>query len=130
MFFLFVFASCQTLYSYRLPNESERTRFADSLHWGYSGSTIISIPVVDGNGNIFRLAVTPKTKIEVKTIYGELFRFYLESIKVSGDNSFLGNKMWSGFELLNHSEVSVMVHDIQEMKILSDEKAVIPIATH
>ncbi len=123
------FISCQTLYTYRLPNETERTRFADSLLWGYSGSTISSIPVVDGNGSIFRLAVAPKTKIEVKTVEGVIYRFYLQTVKISGDDGFLGtSKTWSGYDLFNHTTVTVLVHEVNTMTILSDEKAFIPIA--
>src|SRR5437016_1680119 len=101
LFLLFVFASCQTLYSYRLPSESEQKRNpADSLRWGYSGSLITSIPVVDDKGIIYRLPVISKTKIEVKTVYGEFYRFYLQSIKISGDDGFLGtNQTWTGYEL-------------------------------
>ena len=126
---LLLFAACQTLYTYRLPNESERTRFADSLSWGYSGSTITSIPVVDGNGSIYRLAVTPKTKIEVKTVEGVIYRFYLQTVKISGDDGLLGtSKTWSGYDLFNHTNVAVLVHEVNTMTILSDDKAVIPIA--
>src|SRR5437763_15527893 len=108
--FLVFLTGCQTLYTYRLPNESEQKRYADSLHWSYNVNTITAIPVVDDNGNIFRLRVTPKTKIEIKTIYGEVYRFYIQSIKITGDNGFLGtNQMWSGYELLNHSQRTVMV---------------------
>ncbi len=126
---LLLFTACQTLYTYRLPDESERKRFADSVHWGYSGSMISSIPVVDGNGSIYRLAVNPKTKIEIVTVYGEKYRFYLQTVKINGDNELLGmGKMWSGYDLLNHTQKSVMVQEINTMTILSDNKAVSPIA--
>ena len=126
---LLLFAACQTLYSYRLPNESEQKRFADSVHWGYSGSTITSIPVVDGNGSIFRLAVTPKTKIEVKTVYGNIYRFYLQTVKINGTDNMLGiDKTWTGYDLLNHAPVTILAQEVNTMTILSDDKAVIPIA--
>ena len=126
---LLLFTSCQTLYTYRLPNESERKRFADSVHWGYSGATITSIPVVDENGSIYRLEVNPKTKIEIVTVYGEKFRFYLQTVKINGDDELLGmGKMWAGFDLLNHTQKSVLVQEINTMTILSDDKAVKPIA--
>src|SRR5437762_1859993 len=96
---------------------------------GYSATTIASIPVVDANGNIFRLPVNPKTKIEVKTVYDEVYRFYIQSIKVSGDEGMISpTQTWSGYELLNHVNKTVMVREIKAMKILSDEKAVIPIS--
>lgn len=127
--FLFLFISCQTLYSYRLPNESERKRFADSLNWGYSGSTITSIPVVDGNGSIYRLAVTPKTKIEVKTVYGNLYRFYLQTIRINGSDDMFGmDKTWTGYDLLNHAPVTILAQEVNIMTILSDDKAITPIA--
>ena len=126
---LLAFISCQTLYTYRLPDEIERKRFADSLHWGYSGSMITSIPVVDANGSIYRLSVTPKTKIEIVTVYGEKYRFYLQTVKIDGDDGMLGiAKLWSGYDLLNHTQKSVMVQEINTMTILSDDKAVSPIA--
>jgi hypothetical protein len=125
--FLFL-ASCQTLYTYRLPNDSERKLFKDSLHWGYTGNLITSIPVVNDEGKIFRLPVTDKTKIEVKSMYGEISRFYIQSITIAGDEGIISTKTWSGYELLSHTRKTIMVNEIAEMKILSDEKAVIPIA--
>ena len=123
------FSSCQTLYSYRLPSESEQARFPkDSLRWGYAGSMITSIPVVDGDRNIFRLPVTSKTKIEVKSIYGDLYRFYIQSITITGDESILGTKLWEGYDLLSHSQRTIQVHEVSQMTIISDDKAVIPIA--
>jgi hypothetical protein len=125
---LFSLASCQTLYTYRLPNDSERKHFADSLRWGYSGNTIINIPVVDENGRIYRLPITDKTKIEVKTVYGDLYRFYLRTVSISGDDNLLGiDKTWTGYELLSHSTKSIMVHEVGDFKILSEVKAVTPI---
>ena len=126
---LLLFAACQTLYTYRLPNETEQKRFADSLHWGYNGSIVTSIPVIDGNGNIFRLSVTPKTKIEVKTVYGVLYRFYLQTVKISGDDNMLGiDKTWTGYDLLNHAQKTVLAQEVMSIMILSDDKAFIPIA--
>ena len=128
LFFLTLLSSCQTLYTYRLPSESEKKQYGDSLHWGYSGNTIRSIPVVDGNGAMFRLVVTPKTKIEVKTIYGEMYRFFIQTITVSGDEGFIGmTQTWTGYELLNHAQKTILVRDIMQMEILSDEMAVNPI---
>jgi len=122
-------SSCQTLYSYRFLSESEQKSFpADSLRWGYTGMTITSIPVVDGEGNMFRLAITPKTKIEVKTVYGEVYKFYIQSIKITGNDGFLGgDQMWSGYDLINHVQKVVIVKEIVTMTILSDEKALLPL---
>ena len=129
LFISLIFTSCQTLYTYRLPTENEQKRLPpDSTRWGYAGSTITSIPVVDGIGNIFRLAVTPKTKIEVKSIYGDLYRFYIQSIIITGDESILGTKLWQGYDLLSHSQRTIQVHEVSQMTILSDDKAVAPIA--
>lgn len=121
---LFTFAACQTLYTYRLPNESEKKFFKDSLHWGYAGNIITSVPVVGDDGRVYRLPITPKTKIEIKTIYGDMYRFYIQSITISGDEGILSTQMWSGYELFNHTQKSILVREISEMKILSDEKAV------
>ncbi|MEI8134680.1 MAG: hypothetical protein WCH46_06325 [bacterium] len=119
---------CQTLYTYRLPTESELHKYADSLKWTYSGNTITSIPVADGMGRMFRLSVTPKTKIQVKTVYGEIYKFYIQTLVVSGEEAFIGSSQtWTGYELLNHTKVTIMAHDILEMSIISDEKAVLPI---
>lgn len=128
-FILLFLSSCQTLYSYRFPNESEQKRFpTDSLRWGYSGMTITSIPVVDQEGNMFRLAITPKTKIEVKTVYGEVYKFYIQSIKITGEDGFLGgDQMWTGYDLFNHVQKVVIVKEIVMMTILSDEKAMVPL---
>src|SRR5437868_15487775 len=113
VFFVILLSSCQHLYTYRFPNESEQKRFADSLKWSYSGSMITSIPVADEQGRIYRLPITAKTKIEVKTIYGEMYRFYIQSITITGDDGFLGtNQMWRGYELLNHTERTIMVREV------------------
>ena len=123
-------SSCQTFYTYHLPTDSDKKRFpADSLKWGYSGSSITSIPAVDADGKVFRLHVTPKTKIEVKSTYGELLRFYLQTIKVTGDEGMLGaNHLWTGYDLLTHSERSILVQEVLTMQILSDEQAIVPIS--
>lgn len=132
----FVFAmfsiGCQTIYTYRLPNDAERQRNnPDSTRWTYDGQSITSIPVVDESGRFYRLAVDPKTKIEVRDIYGTTYRFYLQTIKVEdNDVSIGGGKRWTGYELLNHAQASVSVTDISTVKILSDSKAVTPIAIH
>ena len=124
------FFICNALTNVFVKTLSEQKRIsADSLKWGYSGMTITSIPVVDENGNMFRLTITPKTKIEVKTVYGESYRFYIQSINITGNDGFLGtDQMWSGFELRNHTQKIIMVREITQMTILSDEKAVAPIA--
>jgi hypothetical protein len=123
---------CQTIYTYRLPNDAERQRNnPDSTRWTYDGQSITSIPVVDESGRFYRLTVDPKTKIEVRDIYGTTYRFYLQTIKVEdNDVSIGGGKRWTGYELLNHAQVSVSVTDISSVKILSDSKAVEPIAIH
>ncbi|MBS1904377.1 MAG: hypothetical protein JSS75_11780 [Bacteroidetes bacterium] len=132
--FVFVMFSsgCQTIYTYRLPNDAERQRNnPDSTRWTYDGQSITSIPVVDESGRFYRLAVDAKTKIEVRDIYGTTYRFYLQTIKVEdNDVSIGGGKRWTGYELLNHAQASVSVTDISTVKILSDSKAVMPIAIH
>jgi hypothetical protein len=123
---------CQASFQYRLPTDAERSRNApDSTKWEYSGNTISSVVVADDNGRFFRLPVGPKTKIEVKDLYGTTYRFYLQSLTVSDNDASLGGgKLWSGYELLNHSEVKVAVSDISSVVILSDSKASQPVLIH
>jgi hypothetical protein len=113
-------------------NESEQKRFPkDSIAWGYTGMTITSIPVVDGEGKMFRLQLTPKTKIEVKTVYGEVYKFYIQSIKISGTDGFLGgDQMWEGYDIFNHVQKSIFVKEIVTMTIYSDEKAMVSLRSY
>lgn len=118
--------SCATTYNYRLPNESETKRFgADSLRWKFEGSKPVEIAVVDAEGKVYRLAVTDKLKIEVKTTEGVKYRFYLQSIAVTGTGSFLGeNQMWRGYDLLSHTERTIMSKEVINYVIISDDKAI------
>ncbi len=123
---------CQTVYNYRLPSESEKKRNPpDSTKWIYDGGQVVCIPVVDDNGAFYKLPITPKTKIEIKDIYGTTYRFYLQSIRVDdNDMSLGGGKRWTGYELLNHAQATIAVIDIAVVNIISDSKAIIPIAIH
>jgi hypothetical protein len=118
-------ASCATSYHYRLPNEAETKRFgADSLRWKFEGSKPVEIPVVDADGKVYRLSVSEKLKIEVKTTEGVKYRFYLQSIAITGGDSFLGeNQMWKGYDLLSHTERTIMSKEVVTYVIISDDKA-------
>lgn len=122
-------ASCATTYNYRLPSEAETKRYgADSLRWKFEGAKPIEIPVVDADGRAYRLPVTEKLKIEVKTTEGVKYRFYLQSIAVTGNGGFLGeNQMWRGYDLLSHTDRTIMSKEVLNYVIISDDKAVTPI---
>lgn len=117
--------SCATTYNYRLPGEKEIKRYgADSLKWKFVGAKPIEMPVVDADGAVYRLPVTDKLKIEVKTTEGVKYRFYLQSIAVTGEGDFLGTmQMWRGYDLLSHTDRTVMVKEIVAYNIMSDDKA-------
>ncbi|HEY6171512.1 MAG TPA: hypothetical protein VIX80_04545 [Candidatus Kapabacteria bacterium] len=118
--------SCATTYNYRLPGEDETKRFgADSLRWKFEGAKPVEIPVVDTDGKVYRLPVTEKLKIEVKTTEGVKYRFYLQSIAITGAGSFLGeNQMWRGYDLLSHTERTIMSKEVLNYVIISDDKAI------
>jgi hypothetical protein len=134
LFFLgaLLLEACQASYRYRLPNEAEKHRNPpDSTRWTYSGQTIVSIPVADDNGLFYRLPITSKTKVEVKDVYGTVYKFYLQSMRVEdADISLGGGKLWVGYELLTHAQSRVLTDEISTVSIISDEKATSPIAIH
>lgn len=121
--------SCAGSYQYRLPAESDKAHYApDSLRWRFSGSKPVEIPVIDAEGIAFRLPVTPTLKIEVKTTEGLTYRFYLESVAVTGEGSFMGDtQMWRGYDLLSHTDRTVFAKDVTSYIIISDNKAASPI---
>ncbi len=128
---LLFLASCgQTLYTYRLPSEKEKKQYAvDSLKWVFESSIVKSIPVVGNDGKMLRLAVTPKTKVEIRTSYNDLYRFYLQSIIVSGGEALIGSgDSWTGYDLIQHAERTILSREITSLSILSDEKAYVPIS--
>jgi hypothetical protein len=124
--------ACQASYRYRLPSDAERQRNpADSTRWGYSGQTVISIPVVDEDGLFYKLPVTAKTKLEAKDVYGTTYKFYLQSIRVEDEDvSIGGGKLWTGYELLTHTQARVSTSELSSVSIISDEKAKTLIAIH
>lgn len=119
-------ASCATTYSYRLPGDIETKRYgADSLRWKFEGVKPVEIPVVDADGKVYRLPVTEKLKIEVKTTEGVKYRFYLQSIAITGGDSFLGeNQMWRGYDLISHTDRTIMSKEVLNYVIISDDKAI------
>ena len=122
---LLLFASCGSFYYYRLPNESEQKRIpADSLRWGYSGTTITNIAVADESGNFYRLPVTPKTKVEIKTTFGETYRFYLQAITIQENDALLGTtQTWTGYDVLQHIRRTVKVSELASVSIISENQA-------
>jgi hypothetical protein len=125
---LFLVFSCGRTYIYQFPPAPEkRVRpLEDWNRWHYQGSTLLNVPVVDLDGNRGRLAVGPKTKLEVKTIYGDLHRFQLQSIVIDKDAEgiFGMNAKWTGYDLLQHASRTVFAKEIESLRILSPEKAV------
>ena len=126
---LFLSSCGQTLYTYRLPNEKEKKRYAvDSLKWTFDANVLKAIPVVGDDGKVMRLAVTPKTKIEIRTSYQDMYRFYLQSIRVSGGEALIGSgDSWTGYDLIQHAERTILSREIMSLSIISDEKAMTPV---
>jgi hypothetical protein len=74
------------------------------------------------------LDVTPKTKLQATTIYGEVYTFYLQKIKVEDADAIVGQgKSWTGYELHDHVERTVYTRDIKTISILSESQATQPI---
>jgi hypothetical protein len=119
-------SSCAPTYFYHFPTEGElKTYHIDSVRWKYAANSITQIPVSDDAGKLYWLDVTDKTKIEVKTTEGVLYRFYLQSLVVT--NNELGlfgpSAIWTGYDLLTHSNRSVMAREVSTIAVLSNEKA-------
>lgn len=125
---LLLLAGCQRTYTYEFPKDPQRSYrpVEDLLRWRYEGSTVVNVPVRDEQGRLARLAVTPKTKLEVKTIYGDLHRFQLQTVVVDKDAEgiFGMNAKWTGLDMLQHANRTVFAKEIESLKILSSEQAV------
>lgn len=120
-------ASCAKQYLYRFPTETERNRYKpEELRWTYDGIAPDTIVVTDGE-KLLRLPVTDQTKLEVRTTYGETYRFQLRSITVTGEGEFLGsNQMWRGYDLIAHVERTVQVREIANVVVISNDPATNP----
>jgi hypothetical protein len=121
--------SCQHLFYYGLPSEDAKKQFApDKMSWQYTNGIITNIAVVGDDKRIYRLDVTPKTKLQATTIYGEVYTFYLQKIKVEDADAIVGQgKSWTGYELHDHVERTVYTRDIKTISVLSESQATQPI---
>lgn len=122
---LLFLTSCQHLFYYGLPDPEVKKRFAPGkMKWEYTGSTITKIAVIGDDNRLYRLDVTPKTKLQATTVYGEVYTFYLQTIKVENADAITGEgKSWTGYELHDHVERTIYTRDIKTISILSDTKA-------
>lgn len=77
------------------------------------------------NNKMYRLDVTPKTKLEALTVFGEKFQFYLQTITVDGsaDGLIGSGQSWTGYELHDHVQRTVAVKEVTEVKIISPAPA-------
>lgn len=117
-------SSCAKQYLYRFPSENERKQYkVEDLRWSYKGTTPDTITVTDGD-HLYRLPVTDKTKLEVHTTYGEKYKFYLQSIGITGEGEFLGsNQLWRGYDLLTHTDRTVAMREIANIVVVSEHPA-------
>ncbi len=117
--------SCQHLYTYGLPDADMQKRFpAEKIKWDYQDNVVTKITVLGEDGKMYRLAVTPKTKLEATTIYGEVYTFYLQGIKVDNAIGITGDsKSWTGYELHDHAVRTVFIRDISKIQVISDTQA-------
>ncbi len=119
-------ASCQPTYFYHFPKESEVRAIApDSLKWKYSGSSISQIPVADDGGTLYWLEVTDKTKVLIKSILGEEYKFYLRTITTdnSGGGIYGPDGMWTGYDLHDHVRRTVLAREINSISIIAESPA-------
>jgi hypothetical protein len=90
---LHALTSCQTLYFYHFPTEREMQSIqSDSLKWNYAANILVQIPVAAEAGNVYFPDATnktklEKTKLEIKSIFGDAYSFYLRSTTVAGGNN-------------------------------------------
>jgi hypothetical protein len=117
--------SCQHLFTYGLPDADTQKRFpAEKIKWEYDGATVTKITVVGDDNKLYRLNITPKTKLEATTIYGEVYTFYLQGIKVDNAAGLTGDsKSWTGYELHDHAVRTVYIRDISKIQVISDNQA-------
>jgi len=120
------FVGCQSMIVYHFPKEKELIGIkADSLKWKYSGRTVLKVPVADDNGLLWWLDVTPKTKLEVLSTEKEVYRFYLRSLVITddADGIFGSSALWTGYDLLQHTNRSLPAREISSLKVLSETPA-------
>lgn len=122
---VFFLTSCQHLFYYGLPDQEVKKRFApEKMNWQYTGNTVTKITVIGDDNRLYRLDVTPKTKIKATTIYGEVYTFYLQTIKVENADAIVGQgKSWTGYELHDHVDRTIYTRDIKTISIISDAQA-------
>jgi len=119
-------ASCQPSYYYHFPKESEaRLIRADSLHWKYVGGVIAQVPVADDAGHLYWLDVTDKTKLLIKSIYGEEYRLNLRSIEISDNDAglFGPSGVWTGYEVREHVRRSIPAREVDKVTIIAESPA-------
>ncbi len=103
---------------------------SDSLKWKYAANTVVQVPVADDAGKVYYLDVTDKTKLEIKSIFGDVYRFYLRSTTIDGANEgmFGSNARWSGFDLREHATRYVVSSEISSVTVLAEAPALHPIS--
>ena len=123
---LLALSSCQTQYFYTLPTHEASKRFPpEKMKWEYTNKIVTKVPVIGENNKMYRLDVTPKTKLEALTVYGEKFQFYFQTITVEGsvDGLIGSGQSWTGYELHDHAQRTVAVKEVTEVKIISQAPA-------
>ena len=125
LFLVLSLSSCQHLYYYSLPDAEVKKRFPpEQMKWEYTDNQVTKITVIGDDNKLYRLDVTPKTKIEATTVYGEVYTFYLQKIKVEDADAIIGaGSSWTGYELHDHAERTIYTRDIKTLRILSETKA-------
>lgn len=127
---LFALVSCQQQYYYHFPKEEESKGIrSDSLRWKYAGNTLMQVPVADDQGKLYWLTVTDKTKLDVTSVYGDVYRFNLRSIEVSNptDGLFGQSATWTGLDLREHARRTIAAKDIAKITVLAEQPAKTPI---
>jgi hypothetical protein len=116
-------ASCQRQYYYTFPQESQLKGIQpDSVQWQYEGAIIVKVPVVDNRGKLFWLDVTPTTKLEVTTIDGDTYQFYLRTITIANaEAGILGsNAQWSGYDIREHAVRTIRAREISRLAVVTN----------
>jgi hypothetical protein len=119
----FGLVSCQRQYYYTFPQESQLKGISpDSVKWKYDGPVIVKVPVADNRGKLFWLDVTPTTKLEVTTVYGDTYRFYLRTITIANaETGILGTSaQWSGYDIREHAVRTVQAREISRLAVIAD----------
>lgn len=123
---LLLLISCAKQYSYELLKpEGMQGLHPDSLRWKYAGAKIMEIPVMASDGRAYWLKVDPGTKLELTTTDNEMFRFYIESIRVEdqGEGPLGATTAWRGYDTRQHAERSVMLREVTDIRVISGTPA-------